>query len=146
VGWTGSRVEEDFVSDRGRYRIPREERLRDYAHVQVGPVSRYHWKVGAEGLTPVCVELTPGAQDLTWFEHPEHALYVFGPEDGGLSAGVKVQCHRFVQIPTLEDRTGRSLCLNLAAAVNIVLYDRLAKMQTRERSPTAEAPTSGVGG
>ena len=45
---------------------------------------------------------------------------MFGPEDGSLSKGDLAACHRFVRIPT-------NSCLNLAAAVNVVLYDRLAK-------------------
>lgn len=129
VRWTGTRVEGDFVSDRGKYRIPREERLRDYSQVEFGSTSATRWHVEAEGYVPVCVELVPGAEDLTWFEHPQHALYVFGPEDGGVDTGVRVLCHKFVQISTLEDRTGRPLCLNLGAAVNVVLYDRLMKQQ-----------------
>jgi hypothetical protein len=35
------------------------------------------------GVTPVAVELRPDAESLVTFEHPEEALYVFGPEDGG---------------------------------------------------------------
>jgi tRNA(Leu) C34 or U34 (ribose-2'-O)-methylase TrmL len=54
------------------------------------------------------------------FEHPENALYVFGPEDGSLPKTVRLLCHRFVVIPTHH-------CLNLAAAVNVVLYDRRLK-------------------
>ncbi len=53
-------------------------------------------------------------------KHPEDAFYVFGPEDGGLPKPVRLLCHRFAVIPTHH-------CLNLAAAVNVVLYDRRLK-------------------
>lgn len=70
--------------------------------------------------TPVAVEIRPDAESLVTFDRPEEALYVFGPEDGGLPKSVRLLCHRFVVIPTHH-------CLNLAAAVNVVLYDRRLK-------------------
>ena len=74
-----------------------------------------------EGFTPVCVEIVPGAVPLNLFEHPEgDTVYVFGPEDSGVSRGLRVMCHHFVVIPG-------SACLNLAASTNVVLYDRWAK-------------------
>jgi tRNA(Leu) C34 or U34 (ribose-2'-O)-methylase TrmL len=73
-----------------------------------------------EGFTPVAVELKEGAEYLPDFVHPEKAVYVFGPEDGGIRRVDYLQCHRFVRIPSRH-------CLNLAAAVNLVLYDRLVK-------------------
>lgn len=79
-----------------------------------------------EGFTPVCVELVSGAEDLTQFEHPEgDVVYVFGPEDGGVSKGTRTFCHRFVKIPGAH-------CLNLAAACNVTLYDRMAKSMIRQ--------------
>lgn len=68
----------------------------------------------------ICVDLVEGAIPLPEFEHPEHALYVFGPEDGTISQQVIDRADSVVYIPTHG-------CLNLAATVNVVLYDRLAK-------------------
>jgi len=81
---------------------------------------------------PVCVEITAGAEDLRDFAHPEPALYVFGPEDGGVPKGIRNHCHRFVRIPLpdVDERTP----FNLAAAVNIVLWDRFLK-HTRDVVP-----------
>jgi tRNA(Leu) C34 or U34 (ribose-2'-O)-methylase TrmL len=79
-------------------------------------------------VTPVAVELLPTAEPLMSFEHPEDALYVFGPEDGGLPKAVRLHCHRFVFIPTHH-------CLNLAAAVNVVLYDRRLKRHLAGQEP-----------
>ncbi|MDO7640998.1 RNA methyltransferase [Reinekea sp.] len=72
-------------------------------------------------LTRVCVDLIEGATALSDFVHPERALYIFGPEDGSLSQAVIDQADAVVYIPTIG-------CLNLAATVNIVLYDRAAKL------------------
>jgi tRNA C32,U32 (ribose-2'-O)-methylase TrmJ len=111
---TGNRVE---LVGRPGYRLPREERMRG-RYVPVTPSAR-PW-AASPGLTPVAVELTSGAEDLSWFDHPEDALYVFGPEDGHLGSGELSQCHRFLQIPGLH-------CLNLASAIAVVLADRETK-------------------
>lgn len=68
----------------------------------------------------VAVDLIDGATDLRDFIHPERALYIFGPEDGTLGKEVYSRCQHVVSIPT-------AFCLNLAATVNVVLYDRLLK-------------------
>ncbi|UTW11657.1 RNA methyltransferase [Marinobacterium rhizophilum] len=68
----------------------------------------------------VCVELVEGAQSLADFVHPPNAFYIFGPEDGSLSQALVDRAQAVVYIPTVG-------CLNLAATVNVVLYDRLAK-------------------
>lgn len=68
----------------------------------------------------VCVDLVEGALPLPAFKHPDKALYIFGPEDGTIKQTVIDQADAVVYIPT-------SGCMNLAASVNVVLYDRLAK-------------------
>lgn len=68
----------------------------------------------------VCVELVVGARPLPEFRHPENALYVFGPEDGQIPQTIVDQAHHVVYVPTVT-------CMNLAASVNVVLYDRMAK-------------------
>ncbi|MBY5946225.1 RNA methyltransferase [Photobacterium rosenbergii] len=70
----------------------------------------------------VCVELAEGATALPAFEHPENALYVFGPEDGTIAQEVVDQADAVVYVPTVG-------CMNLAATVNVLLYDRLAKAE-----------------
>lgn len=73
-----------------------------------------------EGMQIVCVELAEGAMSLPEFKHPPHALYVFGPEDGSIPQSIIHAADSVVYIPTIG-------CMNLAATVNVVLYDRLAK-------------------
>jgi tRNA(Leu) C34 or U34 (ribose-2'-O)-methylase TrmL len=115
--WTGDRVTLDVPHGQ---RLPREERMKGYRSVQTARDDRFFDRFEAGSVTPVAVELRPDAESLVTFEHPEDALYVFGPEDGGLPKPVRRLCHRFVVIPTHH-------CLNLAAAVNVVLYDRRLK-------------------
>ena len=75
------------------------------------------------GAQPVVIEIVEGSRSLDSFIHPESAFYVFGPEDGSVRpAYVRAAAH-VVQIP--------AGCLNVAAAVNVVLYDRLAKQRRK---------------
>lgn len=70
----------------------------------------------------VAVEQCDGAADLPAFEHPERAVYLLGSESNGLPADVLEQCHRKLVVPS-----ERPLCLNVATAGSIVLYDRYVK-------------------
>lgn len=72
---------------------------------------------------PVCVELVDDARCLTIFTHPERAFYIFGPEDGSVPEELS-KCYTTVRVPT-------DFCMNLAATVNVVLYDRRAKEMRR---------------
>lgn len=114
----GSRIKLEKEAGKG-FRLPREERMREYRSVNVMRASDKP-TLDRPGLVPVAVELVLGAELLTWFEHPEDAMYVFGPEDGGLPTGVLSACHRFVQIPMLH-------CANLSSAVYMILLDRHMK-------------------
>jgi len=69
---------------------------------------------------PVAVELVEGAVSLVEYVHPKRAFYIFGAEDHTLGRRTLSWCRDVVQIPT-------AVCLNLAMAVNVVLYDRAAK-------------------
>jgi|TARA_Y100001956_G_scaffold6814_1_gene5971 tRNA(Leu) C34 or U34 (ribose-2'-O)-methylase TrmL len=72
------------------------------------------------GATVVGVELVEGATPLPEFVHPDNAFYLFGPEDGSMEPSLVAKCDHVVYIPTFNS-------LNLAATVNVLLYDRLAK-------------------
>lgn len=76
------------------------------------------------GCTPVAIDLIEGATSLTEYKHPERAFYIFGPEDGTLGNSITEWCKDIVYIPT-------SYCMNLAATVNVVLYDRMSKNTIR---------------
>lgn len=72
------------------------------------------------GTIPVAVELLDDAKSLVTFRHPPQAFYIFGPEDGTLGGRHLDRCAHRIFVPTTH-------CMNLAATVNVVLYDRLAK-------------------
>jgi len=75
-----------------------------------------------KGMKVICIELAENAISLPDYQHPENALYIFGPEDGSISQEIINQADAVVYIPTVG-------CMNLAATVNVVLYDRLAKSE-----------------
>ncbi|RDH84021.1 MAG: 23S rRNA methyltransferase [endosymbiont of Galathealinum brachiosum] len=74
----------------------------------------------SEGMQVVCVEFAEGATPLPSYQHPERALYIFGPEDGNISQKIIDRADAVVYVPTVG-------CMNLAATVNVLLYDRLTK-------------------
>lgn len=114
VWFTGNRIK----LEEGE-RLPREERMKGYKNVDLIQYD-YPFDHFGKGVTPVAIELLPNSENLFDFEHPENALYVFGPEDGSIPQVMRQHCHRFVVIPSRH-------CLNLAAAVYTVLYDRKMK-------------------
>jgi len=123
VWYTGERVAMELEKKR---RLPREERLKGYKDVEL---RQFDYPFDAfSGAIPVAVELRPNSELLPQFVHPENAVYVFGPEDGSIPQVHLRHCHRFVVIPTHH-------CVNLSAAVYMVLYDRLVKRQTLGLDP-----------
>ncbi len=76
----------------------------------------------------MCIELLETAECLTTFVHPANPVYVFGPEDGSVPPVIRRHCYKFVYIPAYH-------CLNLSAAVDVVLYDRMAKRQLAGEEP-----------
>lgn len=73
-----------------------------------------------ENTKVVCVELVEGAIPLPEYQHPNRAFYIFGPEDGTISQDILDRADDVVYVPTIG-------CMNLAASVNVVLYDRMVK-------------------
>ena len=69
---------------------------------------------------PIAVDLIEGAISLPRYTHPERAFYIFGAEDQTLGKRITDRCRDVIYIPT-------KFCMNLAATVNVVLYDRIAK-------------------
>ena len=67
--------------------------------------------------TLVGIEIVDDAIALPTFRHPRRAAYVFGPERGGLPAGLVTRCAHVVKIPT-------RFSVNVGIAAAIVMYDR----------------------
>lgn len=109
-------------------RYPRAARLNPCTVDMSRKVSKDIALTGVEHLiddTPddldiVCIEFAENAIALPAYRHPHDALYVFGPEDGTISQSIINRAAAVVYVPTVG-------CMNLAATVNVVLYDRLAK-------------------
>lgn len=78
------------------------------------------------GAVPVAVDLVEDARCLFSYQHPQSAFYVFGPEDGTLGASILDWCPQRIMVPTRG-------CMNLAATVNVVLYDRMMKAERMAR-------------
>lgn len=75
----------------------------------------------------VFVEQTPEAHNLKDFSHPKQALYILGAEDHGIPEEL-MRGHRKVEIET-------PMCLNVAVAGSIVMYDRKTKIATTLTTP-----------
>ena len=136
VWFTGDRVGEMLE---GKKRLPREERMKGYGEVELIQFD-YPLDAFPKGTVPVAVELLEHSELLPLFQHPEGAVYVFGPEDGGLGKVWRKQCHRFVTIPSRH-------CMNLAASVYTVLYSRAVQMYMEGRAELpALAEERGFGG
>lgn len=71
---------------------------------------------------PVAVDIIDGATPLSEYKHPERAFYIFGAEDATLNKRVTDRCRDVIYVET-------NRCMNLAAAVNVILYDRTAKQK-----------------
>lgn len=107
------------VTSGRRYGKAPTDTMKAYRHLPLLQVESLESAIPYD-CVPVAVEILPGAQSLPEYKHPERAFYVFGAEDATLSDGVLRWCRDIIYIPT-------SACMNLAATVNVVLYDRMAK-------------------
>jgi len=76
--------------------------------------------VVTKNMKIICVEFAVNAIPLPEYEHPENAIYIFGPEDGSISQDIIDQADAVVYVPTVG-------CMNLSASVNVLLYDRMVK-------------------
>jgi tRNA(Leu) C34 or U34 (ribose-2'-O)-methylase TrmL len=73
-----------------------------------------------ENMKLICVEFAENAIALPEYEHPDNAFYIFGPEDGTISQDVINRVDDVIYVPTVG-------CMNLAATVSVLLYDRFTK-------------------
>lgn len=102
-----------------RYQRAATDTQAAYRHIPLLQVDSL-WGAIPYDCVPVAVEITDNARSLVGYTHPERAFYIFGPEDGSIEKDVVRKCRDVIRIPT-------QYCMNLAATVNVVLYDRLAK-------------------
>lgn len=110
-----------FVAFTGqRYKKASTDTMKAYRHMPLIHATDI-FDVLPYDCVPVAVEIVLGlARPLPSYTHPERAFYIFGAEDATLGEKILSRCRDVVYIPT-------EACMNLAATVNVVLYDRLAK-------------------
>ncbi|HDY89042.1 MAG TPA: TrmH family RNA methyltransferase [bacterium] len=111
------------AGNRHHYKKACTDTMKAYRSIPFLLVDDIH-KIIPYDCIPVAIEILPDAKSLIDFKHPERAFYIFGPEDGSLGKDVLSWCKYKVFIPTHK-------CMNLAATVHVVLYDRVQK-QLRE--------------
>lgn len=102
-----------------RYKRMRTDTLKAYRHIPVVQVDDFEARNPVD-CEMVAIEFVDSAHPLNNFKHPERAMYIFGPEDGSVDPNTMAKCKHRVFVPT-------KFCMNLAATVNVVLYDRMAK-------------------
>jgi tRNA G18 (ribose-2'-O)-methylase SpoU len=68
----------------------------------------------------IAIEQSDKSVPLQTFRHPERAVYLLGAEDHGIPDEVLSKCQKVVHIDT-------PMCLNVAVAGSIVMYDRQSK-------------------
>ena len=102
-----------------RYSRASTDTTKAYRHIPLVQAENLRSAVPFD-CVPVAVDLIDGARPLQGYIHPERAFYVFGPEDGTLGKEILGWCRDVIYVPT-------RFCMNLAATVNVVLYDRLVK-------------------
>ncbi|MBC6444741.1 MAG: TrmH family RNA methyltransferase [Alphaproteobacteria bacterium GM202ARS2] len=128
-----------------RLRLGGQDTLRTYRHIPVVIVDDLLTALPVD-CTTVAVDFLPQARPLPPYQHPERAFYIFGSENRTLDAHIAERCDHAIYIPT-------RISMNLAATVNVVLYDRAAKRnewpqrlqrnQRRTQKPQAEARAPG---
>lgn len=109
-----------------RYKTQSSDTKKTYRHIPVLHFETWeeYKKHAPLAWEPIGIEIFPNAKSLVDFNHPKSAVYLLGPEDGCLSSEAVRLCKRIIQIPTEG-------CLNVSVAGAIIMYDRLAKEQSK---------------
>ncbi len=114
-----------FVAQSGKRCGPGiTDTMKQYRHMPYFRISNLK-EIIPYDCVPVAVDIVEGASSLFDYVHPERAFYIFGPEDGTLNEEILSWCRDIIYVPT-------NRCMNLAATVNVILYDRVAKRYEKE--------------
>ncbi len=112
----------DFIFTIGdRYHKQRSDTTKAYKHI---PLWKFDTFEDFKNNLPVeaemiFIEQTAGARNLKDVVHPETAVYILGAEDEGVPTELMVGHQKvFIETP---------MCLNVAVAGSIVMYDRSIK-------------------
>lgn len=71
----------------------------------------------------VAIEQSERSVNVSAFRHPERAIYLLGAEDHGLPDEIQEKCKLVIHIDT-------PMCLNVATAGAIIMYDRSIKVNS----------------
>lgn len=113
----------DFIFTVGkRYGKERSDTTKAERHIPLYHYETFedfkkHLPIGSE---LVFIEQTTGAINIKECNHPERAIYCLGAEDYGVPEDL-MKGHRKVFIDT-------PMCLNVAVAGSIIMYDRSVKL------------------
>ena len=119
LGAAGSYGASFVAATGGRFKTAQTDTMKHYRHLPFMRPGNLR-EVLPFDCVPVAVDILDGATPLPEYQHPERAFYIFGAEDNTLGERITGWCRDVIYVPTHG-------CMNLAAAVNVVLYDRLAK-------------------
>jgi tRNA(Leu) C34 or U34 (ribose-2'-O)-methylase TrmL len=108
-----------------RYKKVGTDTMKQWRHMPFVQCDNLHDVVPYDCI-PVAVDILEGAIPLQEYEHPERAFYIFGAEDNTLGHRITSWCRDVVYVPT-------NYCMNLAATVNVILYDRMAKELMKQK-------------
>lgn len=114
----------DYIFTIGaRYSKQRTDTTKTWRHVPL-----FHFKDWEDFMAHlpkdsdlVFIEQADGAVSLEKFAHPKQAIYILGAEDHGIPEDL-MRGHRKVEIES-------PMCLNVAVAGSIVMYDRQTKKE-----------------
>jgi len=74
------------------------------------------------GCRIIAIEYDDKSRDIKNFIHPEQCIYLLGAEDHGIPRSILDEVNGIVHINT-------PMCLNVAVAGSVVMYDRMIKQK-----------------
>ena len=120
---TATNFKADFIFTIGkRYRHQCSDTTKTYKHIPL-----YHYddyedfiKHIPHDCKLVAVELDGRSQNLSNYIHRERCVYLLGAEDQGIPQDILQKCNDIIEINS-------NMCMNVAVAGGIVMYDRQSK-------------------
>jgi len=105
-----------------RYKKQASDTTKTYRHI---PLYNYKTFKDFEKARPfscflIGIEQSDKSIDIKNYCHPERAIYLLGAEDSGLPDKIQKKCQSIIHIST-------PMCLNVAVAGSIIMFDRLNK-------------------
>jgi tRNA G18 (ribose-2'-O)-methylase SpoU len=114
-----------------RYKKQASDTTKSWKHI---PLYNYEsFELFYESMPYNCrlvgVEINDKSIPIREYKHPERCIYLLGAEDSGLSKVATDRCHELIVLPG-------NLCLNVAVAGSLVLYDRIIKYDEKKTTTT----------